>query len=51
MGTGSYIVHIPSAANPNTALPVMFVFHGAGGTGAQMQVGTGFDILADQAGI
>lgn len=47
----SYIVHIPTAANPNTALPVMFVFHGAGGTGEQMQAGTGFDVLADQAGI
>ena len=46
-----YTVHIPTAANPNTALPVMFVFHGANTTGEQMQVGTGFDILADQAGI
>lgn len=46
-----YIVHIAPAANPNTKLPVMFVFHGSGGTGAQMQAATGFDILADQLGI
>jgi polyhydroxybutyrate depolymerase len=46
-----YIVHIPPAASPDTALPVMFVFHGSGGTGAQMQAATGFDILADQVGI
>jgi polyhydroxybutyrate depolymerase len=47
----AYIVHIPPAASPNTALPVMLVFHGAGGTGAQMQAATGFDIAADQVGI
>jgi polyhydroxybutyrate depolymerase len=47
----SYIVHIPPTVSPNRPLPVMFVFHGAGGTGAQMQAGTGFDVLADQVGI
>lgn len=47
----SYIVHVPPMASPNTPLPVMFVFHGSNGTGAQMEAGTGFDILADQVGI
>ncbi|MEY4582231.1 MAG: hypothetical protein RL701_6934, partial [Pseudomonadota bacterium] len=50
-GDRSYLVHIPPAFSPNTPLPVMLVFHGAGGTGEQMQAGTGFDILADQLGI
>jgi poly(3-hydroxybutyrate) depolymerase len=47
----SYIVHIPPDISPNAALPVMLVFHGAGSKGADMQVGTGFDVLADQVGI
>ncbi|MET0384499.1 MAG: PHB depolymerase family esterase [Polyangiales bacterium] len=47
----SYLVHIPPGFSPNTPLPAMLVLHGAGGTGAQMQAATGFDILADQLGI
>lgn len=47
----AYIVHIPPDASANAALPVMFVFHGAGGTGEQMQMATGFDALADQVGL
>lgn len=47
----NYIVHVPEAAAPNAPLPVMLVFHGAGGTGEQMQAATGFDVLADQVGI
>ncbi|HET6333284.1 MAG TPA: PHB depolymerase family esterase [Polyangiales bacterium] len=42
-----YIVHIPPMVDPNTAMPVMFVYHGAGGKGADMQQATGFDIVAD----
>lgn len=42
-----YIVHIPKAADPNAGLPIMFVYHGAGGKGADMQFATNFDALAD----
>lgn len=47
----SYIVHIPPDISPNAELPVLLVFHGAGGKGADMQAATGFDVLADQVGI
>jgi polyhydroxybutyrate depolymerase len=43
----SFIVHIPPQADPNRALPLMFVFHGANGHGSDMQTATGFDTLAD----
>jgi poly(3-hydroxybutyrate) depolymerase len=46
-GDREYIVHIPPMVDPNTAMPVMFVYHGAGGKGADMQQATGFDIVAD----
>jgi poly(3-hydroxybutyrate) depolymerase len=46
-GNREYIVHIPPMVDPNTAMPVMFVYHGAGGKGADMQQATGFDIVAD----
>ena len=29
-----YIVHIPPDVDPNQGLPIMFVYHGAGGKGA-----------------
>jgi polyhydroxybutyrate depolymerase len=44
----AYIVHIPELVYPEQATPVLFAFHGAGGRGADMQTGTGFDIIADQ---
>jgi poly(3-hydroxybutyrate) depolymerase len=50
-GDREYIVHIPPTSDPNSALPVMFVYHGAGGKGADMQQATGFDILADAQGV
>jgi polyhydroxybutyrate depolymerase len=50
-GDRQYIVHIPPMVDPNAALPVMVVYHGAGGTGADMQQATGFDILADWSGV
>ncbi|HKP55973.1 MAG TPA: hypothetical protein VJV78_04610 [Polyangiales bacterium] len=46
-GDRQYIVHIPPQADPNAALPVILVFHGAGGKGADMQFATNFDALAD----
>lgn len=46
----SYIVHIPSALDPNAGVPLLFSFHGAGGKAVDMQTGTGFDVLADQLG-
>lgn len=45
-----YIVHIPASVYPDTAVPVVFAVHGAGGTGMDMQVGSQFDVLADQDG-
>jgi len=50
-GERQYIVHIPQDVHPNTALPVVFVVHGAGGTGEQMQTATAFDVYADQDGV
>jgi polyhydroxybutyrate depolymerase len=49
-GERAFIVHVPSTVNPNSALPVLFMFHGAGSNGADMQTATGFDSLADQLG-
>ena len=46
----SFIVHVPANVYRDTAVPVMFVFHGAGSKGADMQAATGFDVLADQLG-
>jgi polyhydroxybutyrate depolymerase len=45
-----YIVHIPANVYPDTAVPVVFAVHGAGGTGMDMQAGSQFDVLADQDG-
>lgn len=42
----AYIVHVPPNASANSALPVVFAFHGAGGQGSDM-LGTGLDILGD----
>jgi polyhydroxybutyrate depolymerase len=50
-GDRQYIVHIPPMADPNAALPVVVVYHGAGGKGADMQQATGFDIVADWSGV
>jgi poly(3-hydroxybutyrate) depolymerase len=46
----AYIVHVPPNVYPDTAIPVMLVFHGAGGNGADMQTATAFDAYADQLG-
>ncbi|HKU42947.1 MAG TPA: hypothetical protein VJR89_32530, partial [Polyangiales bacterium] len=46
-GDRQYIVHIPPGSDANRGLPVVFVFHGAGGKGSDMQLATNFDALAD----
>lgn len=46
-GDREYIVHIPLSVDPNTPRPVVFVLHGAGGKGADMQSATAFDVVAD----
>lgn len=33
LGTQTYYLYIPTTYTPGTAMPVMFAFHGAGGTG------------------
>ena len=33
LGSHTYYLYIPSSYNPSTPVPVMFAFHGAGGTG------------------
>jgi polyhydroxybutyrate depolymerase len=43
----SYRVHIPSSYLPGNAYPVVLVFHGYGGSAADMERVTGFSALAD----
>lgn len=46
----SYVVHIPPAYHTGVPLPVVFVFHGAGGSGRQILHRTGWDKKADASG-
>ncbi len=46
--TRTYEVHLPSAYVGKTALPIVFVLHGGGGTGRGMIALTHFDALADR---
>jgi polyhydroxybutyrate depolymerase len=48
--TRTYHVHLPSAASSSRALPLIFAFHGGGGTGSGMEGLTHFNELADQQG-
>ena len=45
-----YILHVPSAVRQGGPLPLLIVLHGSYGTGREMQVGLGFDALANQRG-
>ncbi|ODS73990.1 MAG: hypothetical protein ABS46_19790 [Cytophagaceae bacterium SCN 52-12] len=45
-GTRSYIIHAPGSSVAQN-LPVLFVLHGDGGTGASIKSYSGFDALAD----
>lgn len=48
--TRTYIVHVPTGYTPSKAYPVLFGFHGAGGTADTFAVTTNFSKLADQYG-
>ncbi|MEQ1634927.1 MAG: PHB depolymerase family esterase, partial [Planctomycetota bacterium] len=48
--TRSYRVHLPPGAAAAAKLPVVMVFHGGGGNGAQIEESTGFSKLADRSG-
>lgn len=42
----SFVFHAPGSSVPD-GLPLIFVFHGDGGSGAGMKASTGFDAIAD----
>jgi poly(3-hydroxybutyrate) depolymerase len=46
----SYVVYVPSSIKANTPVPLVFDFHGSGGTGAQEESASGWKKKADQAG-
>lgn len=46
----TYILHVPPAVPANAAVPLVFILHGGGGTGRQIERATGFDDLADRHG-
>jgi polyhydroxybutyrate depolymerase len=48
--TRTYQLHGPSGGANSAPLPLVFVFHGGGGNGAQMERMTRFDALADRDG-
>ena len=45
-----YIVHVPPQVEENSPLPLIIVLHGSYGSGRKMQLGLGFDELADERG-
>lgn len=53
-GTQTYYLYIPTSYNPATPMPVLFGFHGAGGTGtapaAAQSVRTGWSSIAESEG-
>jgi polyhydroxybutyrate depolymerase len=46
----SYVVYVPSSLKAGTAVPLIFDFHGSGGTGSQEASSSGWNKKADQAG-
>lgn len=46
----SYRIHIPSGYQPQNAMPLVIVVHGAFSTAAQIEKQTGFSTLADRFG-
>jgi poly(3-hydroxybutyrate) depolymerase len=46
----SYTLHVPSGLTAGKPLPVVFDFHGAGGTGSQQQGMSGWAALGDREG-
>jgi poly(3-hydroxybutyrate) depolymerase len=47
----TYVAYIPASMSATTAMPFVFVFHGAGMTGAEMFDVTQYSALADSEGI
>lgn len=45
-----YNVHIPSGLDPQKPVPLVFVLHGGGGWGLQVERFTGFSALSDKEG-
>lgn len=48
--TRSYRLHVPPAAAAQGPMPLLFVLHGGGGNGAQIEQATGFSRIADREG-
>ncbi len=46
----TYAIHLPRGADTIVALPLLLAFHGAGGTGAELEQSVGLDQLADRYG-
>lgn len=46
----TYHLHVPPGADSSKALPLVFAFHGGGGTGLQMERFSGFSALSDKEG-
>ena len=46
----SYLVHLPPAYQPGTALPLVIALHGGSGTAANMEKLTGFSAVSDKEG-
>jgi polyhydroxybutyrate depolymerase len=46
----TYQLHIPRGLDPAKPVPLVFVFHGGGGDGLQMERFSGFSALSDQHG-
>jgi polyhydroxybutyrate depolymerase len=50
VGRRLYRLHVPITYQVNSPTPLVLVFHGAGGTSAGMESGTGLSTFADQHG-
>ena len=48
--TRSYRLHLSAKYKPNESEAILLVFHGHGGSAADMEAGSGFSTLADQQG-
>lgn len=48
--TRSYHLHVPSALDSDTAVPLLVALHGGFGSGTQFEAASGFDDLADVHG-
>ncbi len=46
----TYQVHVPRSVTPNRSAPVVIVFHGGGGTPADIQLASGMNHKADSSG-